>query len=68
LDLFYLIVNMGNAAFWILSTPIFGNVIDEYELKTGNRNEGTFMGINAIFITPNKQDFFLYFDHYFYGI
>ena len=51
----YLIVNMGNAAFWILSTPIFGNVIDEYELKTGNRNEGTFMGINAIFITPNKQ-------------
>ncbi|MBA7513162.1 putative symporter YjmB [subsurface metagenome] len=53
--IFYLIVNMGNAAFWILSTPIFGNVIDEYELKTGNRNEGTFMGINAIFITPNKQ-------------
>ena len=53
--IFYLIVNMGNAAFWILSNPIFGNVIDEYELKTGNRNEGTFMGINAIFITPNKQ-------------
>lgn len=53
--IFYLIVIMGNAAFWILSNPIFGNVIDEYELKTGNRNEGTFMGINAIFITPNKQ-------------
>lgn len=53
--IFYMIVNMGNAAFWILSTPIFGNIIDEYELKTGNRNEGTFMGINAIFITPNKQ-------------
>ena len=53
--IFYLIVNMGNAAFWILSNPIFGNVIDENELKTGNRNEGTFLGINAIFITPNKQ-------------
>jgi GPH family glycoside/pentoside/hexuronide:cation symporter len=51
----YLIINMGNAAFWILSTPIFGNVIDEYELKTGNRPIGTFNGINAIFITPNKQ-------------
>jgi len=51
----YLIVNMGNAAFWILSTPIFGSVIDEYELKTGNRPIGTFNGINAIFITPNKQ-------------
>jgi Na+/melibiose symporter-like transporter len=46
---------MGNAAFWILSTPIFGRVIDEYELKTGNRPIGTFNGINAIFITPNKQ-------------
>ena len=51
----YLIINMGNAAFWILSTPIFGNVIDEYELKTANRPIGTFNGINAIFITPNKQ-------------
>ncbi|MFX1587690.1 MAG: MFS transporter, partial [Promethearchaeota archaeon] len=51
----YLIINMGNAAFWILSTPIFGNAIDEYELKTGNRPIGTFNGINAIFITPNKQ-------------
>jgi len=51
----YVIINMGNAAFWILSTPIFGNVIDEYELKTGNRSIGTFNGINAIFITPNKQ-------------
>ena len=46
---------MGNAAFWILSTPIFGRIIDEYELKTGNRPIGTFNGINAIFITPNKQ-------------
>ena len=51
----YLIINMGNAAFWILSTPIFGSVIDEYELKTGNRPIGTLNGINAIFITPNKQ-------------
>ena len=51
----YLIVNMGNAAFWILSTPIFGSVIDEYELKTGNRPIGTLNGINGIFITPNKQ-------------
>ena len=51
----YLIINMGNAAFWILSTPIFGNVIDEYELKTGTKPIGTFNGINAIFITPNKQ-------------
>ncbi|MFX0059191.1 MAG: MFS transporter [Candidatus Heimdallarchaeota archaeon] len=51
----YLIINMGNAAFWILSTPIFGNVIDEYELETGNRPIGTFNGINAIFISPNKQ-------------
>ena len=51
----YLIINMGNAAFWILSTPIFGWIIDEYELKTGNRPIGTFNGINAIFITPNKQ-------------
>ena len=51
----YLIINMGNAAFWIISAPIFGSVIDEYELKTGNRPIGTFNGINAIFITPNKQ-------------
>lgn len=51
----YLIINMGNAAFWILSSPIFGRVIDEYELKTGNRPIGTLNGINAIFITPNKQ-------------
>jgi len=51
----YMIINMGNAAFWILSTPIFGCIIDEYELKTGNRPIGTFNGINAIFITPNKQ-------------
>jgi len=51
----YLIINMGNAAFWILSTPIFGSVIDEYELKTGNRPIGTLNGINGIFITPNKQ-------------
>lgn len=51
----YMIINMGNAAFWILSTPIFGNVIDEYDLKTGNRPIGTFNGINAIFISPNKQ-------------
>ncbi|MFX0012728.1 MAG: MFS transporter, partial [Candidatus Hermodarchaeota archaeon] len=51
----YLIINMGNAAFWILSTPIFGNVIDEYELETGNRPIGTFNGINQIFISPNKQ-------------
>ena len=51
----YMIINMGNAAFWILSAPIFGNVIDEYELKTGNKPIGTFNGINAIFISPNKQ-------------
>ncbi len=51
----YFMINMGNAAFWILSTPIFGNVIDEYELKTGTKPIGTFYGINAIFITPNKQ-------------
>ena len=51
----YLIINMGNAAFWILSTPIFGNVIDEYELETGNRPIGTLNGINQIFISPNKQ-------------
>jgi GPH family glycoside/pentoside/hexuronide:cation symporter len=51
----YVLINMGNAAFWILSTPIFGNVIDEYELKTGTRPIGTLNGINAIFITPNKQ-------------
>ena len=53
--IFYLIVNMGNAAFWILSSPIFGNIIDENELKTGNRNEGTFLGINAIFVSPSKS-------------
>ena len=53
--IFYLIVNMGNASFWILSTPILGNVIDENELKTGNRNEGTFLRINAIFVSPSKS-------------
>lgn len=52
---------MGNAAFWILSTPIFGSVIDEYELKTGNRPIGTLNGINAIFITPNKQIMMFFF-------
>ena len=51
----YVIINMGNAAFWILSSPIYGWVIDEYELKTGNRPLGTFNGINAIFMQPNKQ-------------
>ena len=51
----YLIINMGNAAFWILSTPIFGNVVDEYELKSSSRPIGTFNGINAIFISPSKQ-------------
>ena len=46
---------MGNAAYWILGLPLLGNVIDEYELKTGNRNEGTFMGINAIFQSPARS-------------
>jgi GPH family glycoside/pentoside/hexuronide:cation symporter len=59
--IFYLIVNMGNAAFWILSSPIFGNVIDENELKTGNRNEGTFLGINAIFTSPSKSIMIFFF-------
>ncbi len=53
--IFYVMINIGNSAYWILSLPIFGNIIDEYELKTGNRNEGTFMGIQAIFITPAKS-------------
>ncbi len=53
--IFYLIINMGNAAFWILSLPLLGNVIDDYELKTGNRNEGTFIGILAIISTPSKS-------------
>ncbi|MHA1803367.1 MAG: MFS transporter [Promethearchaeota archaeon] len=53
--IFYTIINVGNAGFWILSLPLFGNVIDEYEYNTGNRNEGTFMGIQAIFISPSKS-------------
>ncbi|MHA1726935.1 MAG: MFS transporter [Promethearchaeota archaeon] len=53
--IFYTIINIGNAGFWILSLPLFGNVIDEYEYNTGNRNEGTFMGIQTIFMSPSKS-------------
>ncbi|MFX1568842.1 MAG: MFS transporter [Promethearchaeota archaeon] len=47
--IFYIPVNMGISAIWILGITFIGNIIDEYELKTGDRNEGTFVGINAIF-------------------
>lgn len=48
-------VLMGNSAYWIYSMPIYGNIIDEFESKMGKRNEGTFMGIRAIFESPSKS-------------
>lgn len=53
--IFYIMVLMGNSAYWIYSMPIFGNIIDEHESKVGERNEGTFMGIRAIFESPSKS-------------
>lgn len=58
---FYIMVLMGNSAYWIYSMPIFGNIIDEYESKIGNRNEGTFMGIRAIFESPSKSVMIFFF-------
>ena len=51
----YIMVLMGNSAYWIYSMPIYGNIIDEFESKMGKRNEGTFMGIRAIFESPSKS-------------
>jgi GPH family glycoside/pentoside/hexuronide:cation symporter len=53
--LFYIFITSGATAHWILSLPLIGNIIDEYELKTRKRNEGLFFGISAIFVSPSKS-------------
>ena len=43
---------LGATAWWITQFPFNGTMIDEYELKYGERNEGTVFGINALVGAP----------------
>ena len=55
--IFYVIIIMGNAAFWILSLPIFGNIIDDYELRTNLLSNEIFAEIPKIGKTLKKLRF-----------
>jgi len=50
---FYMFIFAGTSAHWVLSFPLAGDIIDQDELKSGNRKEGMFFGISAIFLAPS---------------
>jgi len=51
----YMLTYSGVSAHWVLSLPLAGNIADEHELKTENRNEGILFGINQIFLAPSTS-------------
>ena len=50
--LLYLFVMLGIGTYWLFSTIIFADIIDEYQLKTGERKDGIFLGMGSIIATP----------------
>jgi GPH family glycoside/pentoside/hexuronide:cation symporter len=48
----YLFVMLGIGTYWLFSTIIFADIIDEYQLKTGERKDGIFLGMGSIIATP----------------
>ncbi len=51
----YMFIMTGFAAFWGLVDPMFGTVIDEYELRTGERKAGFFLGLMAVITIPAQS-------------
>ena len=44
-----------STVWWLLVNPMVGDVADEDELKTSNRREGMFFGINALITKPSSS-------------
>lgn len=51
----YGFVMVGFAAYWAVLDPMFGTIIDENELKTGERKTGFFMGFMAVITIPAQS-------------
>lgn len=51
----------GAACHWLLLNAIVGDIADEDELKTGQRREGAFFGINALIVAPAQSIIFAVF-------
>lgn len=52
MTLLYLFIMFGIGTFWLFSTIILADSIDEYQLRTGKRKDGVFLGMNSIITTP----------------
>ena len=48
----YLLVMLGLGTFWLFSSIILADIIDEYQLKTGERKDGIFVSMNSMISTP----------------
>jgi GPH family glycoside/pentoside/hexuronide:cation symporter len=48
----YAVATVGLSAYWLLNDVIFGDVVDEDYVRTGERRPGMFSGIKALLLTP----------------
>ncbi len=51
----YVLVMIGFAAYWGVIDPMFGTIIDENELLTGERKAGFFLGFMAVVTIPAQS-------------
>jgi GPH family glycoside/pentoside/hexuronide:cation symporter len=58
---FYSLTQIGAGCHWLLFNAIIGDIADEDELKTGQRREGAFFGINALIVAPAQSIIFALF-------
>ncbi len=58
---FYWCILTGFTGNLISAGAITGDIVDEDELRTGQRREGMFMGVNAIFTIPASGLFIMFF-------
>jgi len=58
---FYWCILTGFSGHLICANTITGDIVDEDELRTGQRREGMFFGVNAIFTIPASGLFVLFF-------
>jgi GPH family glycoside/pentoside/hexuronide:cation symporter len=57
----YSLTQIGAGCHWLLFNAIVGDIADEDELKTGQRREGAFFGINALIVAPAQSIIFALF-------
>jgi GPH family glycoside/pentoside/hexuronide:cation symporter len=52
---FFGLIQWGTSTHWLLLNTIVGDIADEDQIKTGQRREGMFFGVNALIAAPAQS-------------